>query len=118
MLFINCKLSTVARKSRRNNEISPKMKKSFSLKTLSSCLLAVACLMTLFMPALIYIGLRLTCKETKFTLGNTQLAGLWARTAASMNSTFNCLFFYWKNKTLRAEGMKVSKGMKICRRGQ
>ena len=39
MLFINYKLFTVARKSRRNNEISPKMKKSFSLKNISSCLL-------------------------------------------------------------------------------
>ena len=101
MLFINCKLFTVPRKSRRNNGISPEMKKSFSLKTLSSWLLVVACLMTLFMPALIYIGLRLTCKETKFTLGNTQLEGLWARTAASMNSTFNCLIFYLKNKAPR-----------------
>jgi hypothetical protein len=32
-----------------------------------------------------------------------------------MNSTFNCLIFFWKNKILRTEGMKLIKSMKICR---
>ena len=118
MLFINYNLFTIARKSRRN-EISPEMKKYFSMKTnISNCLLVVACLIVLFIPALIYIGLRLTLEETEFILNNTQLAGLWSRTIASMNSIFNCLIFYWKNKTLRVEGMKVIKSIKICRRSQ
>jgi hypothetical protein len=30
-----------------------------------------------------------------------------------MNCTFNCLIFFWKNKVLRAEGLKVWKSMKI-----
>ena len=118
MLFINYKLFTVARKSRRNNEISPEMKKSFSFKNISSCLLVVACLFVLSIPTFVHIGLRLTSKETEFTLDNAQIARLWAHTIASMNSTFNCLIFYWKNKTLRTEGMKVIKSMKICGRGQ
>ena len=118
MLFINYKLFTVARKSRRNNEISPQMKRSFSLKNISTCLLVVACLSVLSIPTLVYIGLILTSKQAEFTLDNAQIAGLWAKTLSSMNSTFNCLIFYWKNKTLRAEGMKVIKRMKICRRGQ
>ena len=41
MLFINYKLFTIVRKSRRNNGISPEMKKTFSWKNISSCLLAV-----------------------------------------------------------------------------
>ena len=113
MLFINCKLFTVARKSHRNNGIAPEMKKSFSLKIVSSCLLVVACLVLLCIPALVYIVLRQTSKETEHTLDNVYLAGLWAGTVAAMNSTFNCLIFYWKNKTLRAEGMKVIKSIKI-----
>ena len=114
MLFINYKLFTVARKSRRNNEISPEMKKSFSLKKISNCLLVVACLSVLSIPTFVHIGLRLTSKETKFKLDNAEFVGFWARTIASMNSTFNCLIFYWKDKTLRAEGMKVIKSIKIC----
>ena len=119
MLFINYKLFRVARKSRRNNGIPPnKMKKSFSWKNISSCLLVVACLMVSFIPTFVYIGLRRTSKETQSTLDNAQLAGLWAKTISSMSSTFNSLIFYWKNKILCAEGMKVIKSMKTCRRGQ
>ena len=118
MLFINYKLFTVARKSRRNNGISTEMKKRFSLKNILSCLLVVACLMAVSIPTVVYIGLRLISEEKENTLDNAELAGLWARTTGSMNSTFNCLIFYWKNKTLRTEGMKVIKSMKICRRVQ
>ena len=114
MLFINYKLFNVARKSRRNKEISPEMKKSFSLKKISNCLLVVACLSVLSIPAFVYTGLILTSMETEFILNNVEFVGLWAHTIASMNSTFNCLIFYWKDKTLRAEGMKVIKSIKIC----
>ena len=116
MLFINYKLFTVTRKSRKNNGISPEMKKSF--KKISSCLLVVACLSLMSIPTLVYIVLRQTSKETRFTLDDAQIASLWADTATSMNSTFNCLIFYWKNKTLRVKGKKVIKSMKICRRDQ
>ena len=118
MLFINYKLLTVARKNRRDKDISPEMKKSFSLKNISGCLLVVACLLVLSIPNVVYIVLRLTSKDRKNTLNNAGLAGFWSATTAAMNSTFNCLIFYWKNKTLRAEGMKVIKSIKICRRSQ
>ena len=45
MLFFNYKLFTIARTSRRRDKVSPQMKKSFCLKKISSCLLAVACLL-------------------------------------------------------------------------
>ena len=118
MLFMNYKLFTVARKSRRNNGISPEMKKTFSLKNISSCLLAVVCFVVLNIPVSVYIGLSITSPAKERTFDNALLAGLWAATIASMNSTFNCLIFYWTNKILRTEGMKVIKGMKICRRVQ
>ena len=118
MLFINYKLFTVARKSRKNNGISPEMKKPFSIKKMSSCLLVVACLSLMSIPSLVYIVLRQNSKETRFTLDSAQIAGLWASTVYVMNSIFNCLIFYWKDKTLRVEGMKVIKSMKICRRRQ
>jgi hypothetical protein len=118
MLFINYKLFTIARKSRINNGMSPQMKKTFSWKNISCCLLAVACFVVLNIPVLVYIGLSTTSTANEFTLDNALLARLWASTTTSMNSTCNCLIFYWKNKILRTEGMKVIKGMKICRRVQ
>jgi hypothetical protein len=118
MLFINYKLFTIVTKSRRNKAISLEMKKTFSLKNISSCLLAVACFVVVSIPVFVYIGLSITSTEKEFTFDNKVLAGLWASTTTSMNSTCNCLIFYWKSKILRTEGMKVIKGMKICRRVQ
>ena len=117
MIFINYKLFLVVRKSRRNRRIAPAMKKKFSLKNVSSCLLAVACVVVLSIPACVYIGLRITLTETH-TLDMANLAAIWGKTIASMNCTFNCLIFYWKNKVLRTEGLKVMKSMKVCQRFQ
>jgi hypothetical protein len=47
-------------------------------------------------------------------LNNATLAGLWTATISLMNCTFYCLIFYWKNKVLRTEGLKVLKSLKIC----
>jgi hypothetical protein len=116
MLFINYKLFLVVRKSRKNKRISPDMKKTFSLKNISSCLLAVACLVVISIPAFVYIGLRINSPKTTNTLDNAGLAGMWVITISLMNCTFNCSIFYWKNKVLRTEGLKVLKSLKICRR--
>ena len=92
MFLINYRLFTIARKSRRNNEISRKLKKSFSLKNILNFLLVyvVACLMALSIPTFVYVVLRLISKEKEFTMDNAELAAFWARTADSINSTFNC----------------------------
>ena len=117
--FFPCRLSTTnCLQLPGKAETTPEMKKSFSLKNISTCSLAVACLFLLSIPVFVYILLRRTSKQTEFTLDNAELTLLWSRTTVSMNSTFNCLIFYWKNKALRTEGMKVIKSMKICRRVQ
>ena len=116
MLFINYKLFQVVRKSRKNKRISPDIKKTFSLKNISSCLLAVACVVVFSIPTFVYIRLRINSPETTNTLDNATIAGMWAITIAFMNCTFNCLIFFWKNKVLRIEGLKVLKSLKICRR--
>jgi hypothetical protein len=96
MLFINYKLFLVVRKSRKNKRISPDIKKKFSLKNILRCLLAVACLVVLPTPTLVYIGLRINSPEKTNTLDNANLAVSWATIIALMNCTFNCLIFYWK----------------------
>jgi multisubunit Na+/H+ antiporter MnhB subunit len=118
MLFINYKLFLVVRKSRKNKRISPDMKKTFSLKNISSCLLVVAFVVVLSIPLGVYIGLRIHSTEGTHTLDNANIAQLWAKTMSLVNCTFNCLIFYWKNKVLRTEGWKVVKSIKVCRRFQ
>ena len=115
MVFINYKLFIIARNSRRNNGTSSDVKKSFSFKSISSCLLAAACFVVLQIPGIIYIGLGMAPKETPMLSDKVKLALLWARTSLAINSTCNCLIFFWKNKILRTEGMKLIKGMRMCR---
>ena len=105
MLSINFKLFTTARKSHRNNKIS--------LKNVSSCLLTAACFVVLCIPAFVYIGRSLNT-EGSWALDDVDVSGLWSKTIASMNCTFNCLIFYWKNKILRKEGFRIINSLKVC----
>ena len=115
MVLTNYKLFKIARKGQRNNEILPGMIKKLSLKNISCCLLTVVCLVVLQIPTIIYIGLEMASKETPMLSDKVKLALLWAKTSSAMSSTFNCLIFFWKNRILRTEGIKLIKGMKICR---
>ena len=116
MVFINWKLLSAVRRCSKSNRITPKNNRMFGVKRLSSCLLAVACFVVMTIPVLAYVVLRATSKERTFSLDEAHLVGLWAKTLSTMNSTFNCLIFYWKNKILRIEGMKLVKGMNRRRR--
>ena len=115
MLFFNYKLFLVVRRSRGGKRMTPEIKTTSSLKHVSSCLLAVACFVMLSTPIFVYIGLMMNSANTASPLDITELVGMWAETMTSMNCTFNCLIFYWKNKTLRAEGLKVMKSIKMWR---
>jgi hypothetical protein len=37
---------------------------------------------------------------------------VWSSSVWAMNSTFNSLIFFWKNKVLRTEGVKILKTLK------
>ena len=112
MTFFNYKLYMIARKSRRNKTKSPEMRRKFSLKKISNCLLSTACFTVLSIPIFVLIGLNMTSNLFEERL----ILHYWVRTIPSINGTCNCLIFYWKNNVLRTEGMKVIKGIKVCRR--
>ena len=118
MIFINYKLYTISRKKNRNNKLPPGIKKTFSFKNISSCLLAVACFVVLYIPVFVYVALRMISKEKTYMMNDAELAAVWGRTISSMNGTFNCLIFFWKNTILRTEGMKVIKTMQAFGRVQ
>ncbi len=79
------------------------------LKNISTCLLAVGCLLLMYIPAFIYIAFNLAEKSTA---ENTRVAKFWTSTVANANSTLNCLIFFWKNDVLRKEGVKMLKSLK------
>ncbi len=106
-LFINVKLLTLARKM-RNNTISPQSRSSATkLKHISTCLLAMICLVLFSFPFLFYTVLSVAGKSI-----NVRLSIIWINTTVTMNSTFNCLIFYWKNEILRKEGLKMLRLLK------
>jgi hypothetical protein len=43
--------------------------------------------------------------KTPFYDRQVLLFNLWSNTFCSLNSTFNCVIFFWRNSILRREGM-------------
>ena len=117
LLFMNYKLFTIAKKSRWNYGIYPDMRKVSSYKNIPSCLSVVACFVALSIPKFVFNRLKMNSKQKSFLFDEAYLVGMWAKNIVSMNGTFNCLIFYWKNPALRTEGMHESyiKNVKICR---
>ena len=115
-IFLNYHMFIIA-KSKRNdkrdtrhtpNIASDKERKrsKLSFKIISTCSLAVACFFVCSIPEVIYSVWRLALKTSP---GDKQimLFNIWSRTLIAMNSTFNCLIFFWRNSILHREGMKV-----------
>ena len=92
--FVNCKMYNIARAARR--EVSAGV---------STCILAVACFVLFSAPLLIYSAIHSVPEIIHED--NSMLFGLWAVTFACINSSVNCLIFFWRDKRLRQEGAKV-----------
>ncbi len=82
-----------------------------NLKSISTCSWAVGCFFFCFCPGIIYCILRLA-SETPFVDRQVLLFNLWSSTFTSMNSTLNCLIFFWRNSILRREGIKIVKSFR------
>ena len=108
-IFFNYKLFKISRKMRRQNAISPEKRRKIHLKNINTCLLAVASLVFLSIPTSVYVVFRLLEGSTS---DNTGLSATWSATTIVMNCSLNSLIFFWKNKVLRDEGIKIIKKIK------
>jgi hypothetical protein len=109
--YLNYKTFIIAKSKRDNDRIASyndQERKTLKLhfKDISTCLLAVICFFVCSSPQMIYSTLRLTSK-TPFHDRRVIIFHLWSCTFVSMNSTFNCLIFFWRNSILRREGIKI-----------
>ena len=112
MLFINCSLLKVLVTRRRGyiNEVATNIMNSYSSKKISNPLLAIACFVMLSIPVFVYVALKLHGSDDTSKFKNRgDIVGLWAKTIIAGNSTLNCIIFFWRNKTLRLEGLKIVK---------
>ena len=107
MLYPNFKLFKISREVRRRNETSPEKRTTIDLKSISTCLLVVACLVLLSIPAVVYIVYNLSTENRQ--VSDARLSHIWVTTILTMNCTLNSLIFFWKNKVLRTEGIKILK---------
>ena len=85
----------------RNNLNPEKFRLTFfSLRKISTCLLAVVCLFLCYIPWMIHFGIDIYRKDL-FSDQNTLILHYWAGTFSALNSTLNCLIFFYKNSVLR-----------------
>ena len=76
------------------------------LKNTSTCFLAIVCFFVCSLPVLVHNGIWYARKES-FTEEARMPFLLWAQTFLSMNSTFNCVIFFYKTSALWREGKKL-----------
>ena len=107
-IFINFKLFAIARKLHRGDTVSPGKRTTVNLKNISAPLWAVACLMLFSIPHSLNTAFNFAEKSSN-TIG---LSYIWTFTCVTMNCTFNSLIFFWKNKVLRTEGIKILRTLK------
>ena len=101
-IFFNFKLFIISRK------VTPGKRKTKNFKNISTALWVVACLMLLYIPTSLNAAFILARMST-----NTRnLSFIWAYTCNTMNCTLNTLIFFWKNKVLHTEEIKILKTLK------
>ena len=119
-IYSNYKMFVIAKSKREDETVGPTTATSVdenrkqiisNLKNISTCSRAVGCFFLCSCPLIIYSVLRLT-SETSFYDRQVFLFHLWSSTFLSINSTLNCLIFFWKNSILRHEGMKIVKSFR------
>ena len=108
-IFFNYKLFKISRKMHRENATSSKKREKISLKNINTCLLVVACFVCFSVPICFRVVFGLVEGSTP---ENARLSAVWVATTYVMNCSFNSLIFFWKNKVLRDEGIKIIKKMK------
>ena len=112
-IYLNYKMFKIAKSKREDERVfsttatsmdENRKTRILNLKSISTCSLAVGCFIFSSFPQILCSALRLASalSERQFLLFN-----LWTIMFISVNSTFNCVIFFWRNSILRREGMKI-----------
>ena len=97
-----------------SNLDSKKFKRTFSsLGKISTCLLAVVCLIICYLPWIIYSVVNVL--NASIIDQNKFISESWIVTFVASNSSLNCLIFFYKNSVLRRHGENFVKTC-FCRR--
>ena len=120
LAFLNYRILTIA-KSKREDElrVAPtgvatrshqerQNRRTRNFESISTCSLAIGCFFICSIPGIVF---SIWSFKSNSPLKNRQAVSfnIWVSTFACMNSTFNCLLFFWRNSILRREGIKIVK---------
>ena len=120
-IYSNCKMFKIAKSKREDERGVSIIAKSMdanrktrilNLKNISTCILAVGCFFFCSCPLIIYSTVHLA-SETLLSEMQFSLFQLWSYTFVSLNSTFNCVIFFWRNSILRREGLKMVNAFRL-----
>jgi hypothetical protein len=112
-IYSNYRIFIVAKSKHADERVAPtiameenRKTRILNLKSISTCSLAVGCFFCCSCPYGIYAAL-LSASKRSLSERQFVLFFLWSNTLISLNSTFNCVIFFWRNSILRREGMKI-----------
>ena len=118
LICINYKMFVIAKSKRKDLSVAPtntatssnqdRKRRKLNFKNISTCSLVVGCFFVCSFPQIMYSTSRLISNNTAYDR-QVLLFSVWSITFFTMNSTFNCLVFFWRNSILRREGMKIVK---------
>ena len=77
------------------------------IRRVSTCLLAVTCLLFCYCPVIAFFILVLTGVQEEWSDQTLCIVQLWIRTLITLNSSLNCLICFYKNSVLRREGKNM-----------
>ena len=113
----NYRMFKIAKSKRADERVSPSTATSesqirqkrivISLKNISACFLVVGCFFFCSCPRIIYSTLLFSTQMSPYDRQELLVLKLWSTTFVSINSTVNCLIFFWRNSILCREGMKL-----------
>ena len=114
LIYANYKIFIIAKSKRADERVAPttaarstdesKKKRTLNLKNISTCSLAVGCFFVCSCPQIGYSALRFASGAPSFDR-QILLFNLWSNTFVSINSTLNCVIFFWRNSILRRAGI-------------
>ena len=85
-----------------------------SLSKISTCLLAVVCLSICYCPAFVVHGLQMSKNKNDIESACMHITFLWLETIVTLNSSLNCLIFFYKNSVLRRHAINLLQRCILC----
>ena len=117
--FLNYKMLVIVR-SKRDGELrvdptalipahqERKKNRKINLRNFSTCSLVVGCFFASSFAGIVFCIWIFITKSSRDD-SQVRLFDIFASTFVCMNSTFNCLIFFWRHSILRREGIKIVK---------